>query len=201
MRRNLGRWASRGVAIVLLIGTAHLVGRGQFASAPPGAMGGGLGDDVDVDVEYAPRVYFREAVTGPAAETHRLLNKSIAFPFANETPLADFLAHVRQETAEDGHPAGVPIYIDPVGLLEADRTPQSPVVLDLHSAPVGRGLGLVLDQLDLAYTVEPDGLIIICSADGKERMHDPLPYILDELRALREEVKDLKAAVGTKTED
>lgn len=199
MRQRAARWWPRALLVVLLLGTAHVAGRGQFGSVPIGAGGGGM---AQLEPERpTPRVYIREPVTGAAAETHRLLNKVIPFPFGNETPLMDFLEHVKRETFEEAPEKVLAIYLDPVGLLEADRTPQSPVLLDLHAATAGRGLELALAQLDLAYTVAPDGLLIITSSDHDTADYDPLPYILDELKALREEVADLREAVGSKTDD
>ncbi len=192
MGRNLVRMIPRGIAVVLLLGTAHLVGRGQFASTAPAPVGGGSLGVLVHESHAAPRVHYRERVTGPAAETHRLLNKVIEFPFQNEHPLQDFLEYLRQQTVEDAHPKGLAIYVDPISLLEVDRTLQSPITLQLDAATVGRGLELVLRQIDLIYTVEPDGLLIIDSVDEDPWTHDPLPYLLDEMRALRHEVEDLR---------
>ena len=59
---------------------------------------------------------------------------------------------------------GIPIYVDPVGLQEADKTMTSPVThMDLDGVPLRVTLGLLLKQLDLEYVVR-DGMLKIGKA-------------------------------------
>jgi RNA polymerase sigma factor (sigma-70 family) len=60
---------------------------------------------------------------------------------------------------------GIPIYVDPRGLSEAEKTMTSPVTLDLEGVPLKTTLRLLLRQLGLAYCVK-DGLLIISSPEG-----------------------------------
>jgi hypothetical protein len=55
---------------------------------------------------------------------------------------------------------GLPIYIDPLGLSDAERTMQSPVQIELEGVPLKSGLRLLLKQLGLNYVVK-DGMIVI----------------------------------------
>ena len=49
---------------------------------------------------------------------------------------------------------GIPIYVDPVGLQEAEKSMKSTVRnMDLEGVPLRRTLQLLLDQIDLAYFV------------------------------------------------
>ena len=46
--------------------------------------------------------------------------------FENETPLEDVLKYVKQAHQGPAFPDGIPIYVDPIGLQEAeqDRSPR-----------------------------------------------------------------------------
>ena len=98
------------------------------------------------------------------------LDEPISMSFANETPLDDFLKYIKQATTTPTY-NGIPIYIDPVGLQEAERSITSTIQIDLEGVPLRRTLQLALTQLGLAYFVE-DGILVITSED---RAKEPLP--------------------------
>ena len=88
--------------------------------------------------------------------------------FAHDTPLEDVLKYIKQATTgSQGNPSspGIPIYVDPKGLQEADKQLSSPVVMELEGVPLKTSLRLILKQLDLAYCVR-DGVLIISSVQG-----------------------------------
>jgi hypothetical protein len=88
----------------------------------------------------------------------------VTLSFAGETPLADVLQQIKDVTkGPDGK--RMPIYVDPIGLSEADKTLQSPVTIDLEDVPLRFSLRLVLKQLGLAYCIR-DGVVIISSVEG-----------------------------------
>ncbi len=93
------------------------------------------------------------------------LGKLIDMHFANETPLEDVLKYIRSCTTSLEFPEGIPIYVDPVGLQEAEKTSSSPVVLDLSRVPLRTSLKLLLEQLGLSYQIK-DGLLKIVSASS-----------------------------------
>ena len=106
------------------------------------------------------------------------LDEPISMSFGEETPLEDLLKYVRQATTSRTY-GGIPIYVDPIGLLEADRSMTSTVRnMELEGVPLRRTLQLLLKQLDLAYFVE-DGVLCITSLKSMGRfdptMHDPAP--------------------------
>jgi RNA polymerase sigma factor (sigma-70 family) len=101
------------------------------------------------------------------------LEEPISMSFANETPLDDLLKYIQQATTSPTV-AGVPIYVDPIGLQEAERSLNSTITIDLEGVPLRRTLQLLLAQLGLIYHVE-DGMIYITSA-GSENV--PLPPAL-----------------------
>ncbi len=108
------------------------------------------------------------------------LEKPLDMTFPNETPLEDVIKYIGQVTKknENDEFPGIPIYVDPVGLNEAEKTSTSPVILDLHGVPLKTTLRLLLKQLDLAYCVK-DGVLIISSLEG----------ILDELMEADEQLR------------
>ena len=105
--------------------------------------------------------------------------------FASATPLEDVLKYIKQATTKSGQqgepvPPGIPIYVDPKGLKEAEVKPTATVVMDLEGVPLKTTLRLILKQLDLAYCVR-DGVLIISSVQG----------ISEELQEARQELEGL----------
>ncbi len=90
------------------------------------------------------------------------LGKLIDMPFSQETPLEAVVKYIRQSTTGSAFSTGIPIYIDPQGLQDADKTPASTVSINLHGIPLRTTLRLLLAQLNLIYRVE-DGLLTITS--------------------------------------
>jgi hypothetical protein len=104
------------------------------------------------------------------------LTASLAMSFPNETPLEDVLKYIREATKAPELPDGIPIYVDPLGLQEAEKTMVSPVSFDAKDVPLRTSLSLMLKQLGLAYRVK-DGLLMIVSQDSldEERVRDMIP--------------------------
>lgn len=98
------------------------------------------------------------------------LNERIAMPFPNETPLEDIKKYIEQSTQDEqaGLPTGIPIYIDPQGLQDADKTLASTVTINLEGIPLRTTLRLLLKQLGLTYTVK-DGLLTITSSSSADQ--------------------------------
>jgi len=115
----------------------------------------------------------RPGVTGGAGKDSRSLailaklEEPVAMSFPNETPLEDVLKYIKQAT-QGSNDAGIPIYVDPLGLQEADKTMTSPVALDLEHVPLRRTLQLALNQLGLGYFVD-DGILVITSQDSVDQ--------------------------------
>jgi RNA polymerase sigma factor (sigma-70 family) len=118
------------------------------------------------------------------------LEEPVSMSFANETPLDDVLKYIRQATTTKEFP-GIPIYADPVGLQEAERSLQSTIQIDLEGIPLRRTLQLILTQLGLAYFVD-DGILVITSAgsadDRLPPMHGPTPILEKAKKAERGEL-------------
>lgn len=190
----LGLTVFAGVLAISSFGAGPLPPAVLAATATAQHGGGAFGGLGDVGPEPAPKVHIQAPVSAAAARIWAALDNPIDVPFPHETPLEDVLRYLKEATASDSHKAGIPIYVDPIGLTESDQTLTSPVVLDLEGIPLRTALGLMLRQLDLTYEVHPEGILIITSALSADNpITDPSLRILDELRQLRQEVSELRA--------
>jgi hypothetical protein len=106
-----------------------------------------------------------ESITAANARITAALNWPVPMHFVEETPLEDILKWIEQATAgADGK--GIPVYVDPIGLSEADKTMTSTIRnIGLDDVPLRVSLGLCLKQLDLGYSVK-DGLLLITSQES-----------------------------------
>src|SRR5581483_1041001 len=59
------------------------------------------------------------------------LETPIPMPFANETPLDDVLKHIKSTFAKH-ESTPIPIYVDPLGLQQAERSMNSTIQIDLE---------------------------------------------------------------------
>jgi hypothetical protein len=107
------------------------------------------------------------------------LEEPISMSFANETPLEDVLKYIKSAT-QGPNDTGIPIYVDPVGLNEAEKTMTSPVTLDLEGVPLKTTLRLLLKQLGLTYTVK-DGLLTITSESSEDQPTEIRVYPVADL--------------------
>jgi hypothetical protein len=174
------------LGLALLPGAPSVLSAQTEGTAPCGGLG-----DADPEPPAAPRVFYRLPITPQAAKTWAKLDKAVAMPFENETTLEDVIAHIKRETASPGE-APLPVYVDPIGLQEAEKTMQSPITMSLEGVPLRTTLRLMLKQLGLAYGVQEDGLLIITAEGGEEGVIEPMSLILDEIRALRKEIAELR---------
>jgi hypothetical protein len=94
------------------------------------------------------------------------LEKPITLSF-KAAPLEDVLKAIRVATAEPGG-VGLAIYVDPIGIQEANKSLTSPVTIDLEAVPAKTCLRLILQQLGLSYQVQ-DGILTITSQEAEDR--------------------------------
>jgi RNA polymerase sigma factor (sigma-70 family) len=126
------------------------------------------------------------------------LDEPISMSFSEETPLEDVLKYIKQASTTKTY-AGIPIYVDPVGLQEAEKSMTSTVRgMDLEGVPLRRTLQLLLKQLDLVYFVE-DGMLYITSSESENRwgelgpaMSEPSPILQRAGKAERGELSLLE---------
>jgi Domain of unknown function (DUF4139)/N-terminal domain of unknown function (DUF4140) len=100
------------------------------------------------------------------------LNKPLSMSFNEDTPLEDALKYVKHSTRSPAFPDGLPMYVDPVGLAEADKTMVSSVRnIALEGIPLKTTLKLILSQIDMTYVVR-DGVLTITSNESAGRDDD-----------------------------
>jgi hypothetical protein len=109
----------------------------------------------------------RMAQLAPDLAILEALEKPVPMSFPNETPLEDVLKHVKAST-EEVRGEGIPIYVDPVGLQEAEKSMSSTVTLDIQGVPLKTTLRLALKQLGLEYSVH-EGVLTITSEGHSDR--------------------------------
>src|SRR5262249_54408823 len=103
----------------------------------------------------------------------------ISMSFANETPLDDILKYIKQATTTPSF-SGIPIYVDPIGLQEAEKSLTSTVTIDLEGVPLKTTLKLLLKQLGLTYTVK-DGFLMITSKESEDQQTEIRVYPVADL--------------------
>lgn len=110
------------------------------------------------------------------ARVLKALDQLVPMRFPQATPLEDVLKSIVAATrGSDGR--AIPIYVDPIGLLEAEKTMRSPVTIVLDGVPLRTTLRLVLGELGLSYGVK-DGLILINSDHDEERPAYEDPFLV-----------------------
>jgi hypothetical protein len=159
-----------GVTYMLLI-----FGFESYGRSSPNSIGDLLVHDVR---ERLPQLVSetlddRGSVDAANERVLKALDQVIPMRFPHETPLEDVLKYV-QATALGPDGRGVPIYLDPVGLNEAQKTKTSPVQIELEGVPLSTSLNLALQPLGMTYYVK-DGLLEITSEGCYDR-----PYELED---------------------
>ncbi|MFO0892188.1 MAG: hypothetical protein U0790_24000 [Isosphaeraceae bacterium] len=152
--------------------------RNEAPGTPAGASGGGgfgafggggleAPDPNEARITIA-RISAQIAATDKNPRNVAILKKleePVSLRFPNETPLEDVLKLIKKSGVKGEDGRSIPIYVDPTGLAEAEKTMTSPVVIDLDDVPLKFSLRLVLKQLGLAYCIR-DGVLIISSVEG-----------------------------------
>ncbi len=124
------------------------------------------------------------------------LAKQVAMPFAAETPLEEVIKYIKTTTADGMFQQGIPIYVDPVGLSEAEKTMASPITINLEGIPLRTSLRLLLKQIDLSYYIK-DGLLIISSPKSDTFPESAMTAIEKAERAERKaEEREARAKAG-----
>ena len=87
------------------------------------------------------------------------LEKPVPMHFSNETSLESLIKYIKEATKGPGEKT-IPIYVDPQGLEDSDKTMQSTINLDLEDVALKVTLRLALRQLNLHYVVK-EGVLVI----------------------------------------
>jgi len=115
---------------------------------------------------------FRLGKIGPDLAILAQLDRPIPIRFPGGVSLEDLSRFLRESTKGAELPDGLPIYFDPEGLQEEDKTLASKVSMDLEGIPLRTTLRLLLRQAGLTYTVK-DGLMTITSQEAADEPVNP----------------------------
>lgn len=139
-----------------------------------------------------PAIVPREVVTPPSSPqisaANERIRKKLELPvpmeFPGETPLEEVLKHIKTATEENGD-AGLPIYVDVIGLQEAEKSLQSTVRIEVTGVPLKRTLDVLLHPIGLTYEID-EGLLKITSqsTDDRPMVEDPIMPVCHCLLAL-----------------
>jgi hypothetical protein len=159
------------------------------SNAVAGAFGGG-----DPKDEPSPPVKLASNPMTIAETKVRLkLQEKVTFAFANEISLLNLVKFVEEKTVDKvDFPDGIPIYVDPQGLQDADKTMASTMSIELKGMPLATSLRLALKQLGLDFWVNPDGLLIISYMEDEDMPVDAGKLMIEELVGLRHEIRALR---------
>ncbi len=137
---------------------------GGIGGGSPGGFDGGFDGGVGGnDRPKKPRTQHPADLERNKAIEQKL-ETAVSINFAQETPLEDVIKYLKQTLADPkGKP--VPIYVDPAGLQDAEKTMNSPVALDIQDVPLRTTLRLILNQIALDYRVR-DGMIYVTSRES-----------------------------------
>jgi RNA polymerase sigma factor (sigma-70 family) len=151
---------------------------GMGARPTPGGVGGAIGDgpapgrpskarleqERRIDIARMAESLSSEEQSAADKAVLKKLDEPIGLRFAEPTPLEDLLKFIKS-ASQGPTDSGIPIYVDPQGLNEANATLTSTVTIDLEGVPLKATLRLALKQLGLAYCVK-DGVLMISSING-----------------------------------
>ena len=115
------------------------------------------------------------------------LEEPIVMPFPKKTPLDDVLKYIEVATTTPAF-SGIPIYVEPLGLQEANKSLNSTIEFDRADLPLKTSLRLILKPLGLSYIVK-DGFLMIDSRSAitetrVEEVERKLDRVLEALERL-----------------
>jgi hypothetical protein len=115
------------------------------------------------------------AAAAANARVERALDQPVPMSFPVGAPLEDVVQHIRAATRSvEGRE--IPIYVDPIALMEAEQTLWSPIRIDINGYPLRTTLPLALRQLGLIYYVK-DGVLTI-TTDTEDDAAPKVDYYL-----------------------
>ena len=113
-----------------------------------------------------PRTQIAASVEDKNEQIRRKLEMTIPHEMPPKATLSHVLKALKKLTTDATFP-GIPIYVDPVGLAEANMTVESEIKLDYKDLPVPQNIKMVLTlalrSSGLSYEVR-DGLLMVSTA-------------------------------------
>jgi hypothetical protein len=114
-------------------------------------------------------------VVASNARIVKALDRKISVQFP-EVALGDFLNYIRENTrGRDGDV--VPLYVNPVGMAEAEQTLTSPISINLEGTPLKTNLDAAMRQLNLKWSIR-DGVLMIAVPEFEQLTVYSDPYLV-----------------------
>jgi RNA polymerase sigma factor (sigma-70 family) len=204
------RAGALGLVAVGAIGTMVLAQQGNGRSPAGGAPAGSdaavgveqkainsgsaaPAQDERANAEKAERTRLQHAASQRAptelknARIRQRLDLVIDVVYPEGGNLEVLLKHIKQVTTDEKYP-GIPIYVDPFGLSDVDKSMSTKVALDFKQQSIRSVLHYTLRPLGLSYDVR-DGFLMISSRTGilENRVEDidrKLDRVLEMLQRL-----------------
>ena len=88
----------------------------------------------------------------------------------DRTSLEDVIKHIKKETSKGQDRKSIPIYVDPLGLQEAENSLTTPISFAAKGEPLKSSLDRLFRSIDLTYEVK-DGFLLVTSRSSE----DPMP--------------------------
>jgi RNA polymerase sigma factor (sigma-70 family) len=139
------------------------------------------------DVERKRLARARLPVAVKNAQIRQKLDSVIDVVYPEGGTLEVLLKHIKKVTTDQNYP-GIPIYVDPKGLGEVNKTMSDEIKLDFKQKSIRTILYTALRKMGLSYCVH-DGFLMVSSRDEIldtriEEIESKLDQVLDALRRL-----------------
>jgi hypothetical protein len=171
--------------VMVATAAAGLLGTVVLAQQPKNAApesSNPVQDRPVIPQDQAPAAAQPKAAVASADQKNHAVHQHLALlidaEFPNGVELQDLLKLVKQETTK-AKPPGLPIYVDPIGLQEAELSLSSKVIVNLKQRPVGVVLRSALRSVGLACRVKAGFLMIESETDTIEDRLDEIDRKLE----------------------
>jgi RNA polymerase sigma factor (sigma-70 family) len=176
-----------GLIGVVAAGVAGTVVWAQQSRAPAGPALAQGGQAVHAEPEPRGRLSRPEVHADKTQQVLERLELLIDAEFPKGTTLEGILKHIKQATSDATFP-GIPIYVSPTGLQEANQGMSVPVIINLKQQPVRVILHQALAGSGLSFIVK-DGFLMIDSRAGVvearlEEVDRKLDHVIEALDRL-----------------
>jgi serine/threonine protein kinase len=155
-------------------------------------------------------------------EIVKRLESRITLHFPEYTAFVGVLKFIKSATKKSPNDPGIPIFVDPIGLQELQKSARTAVKIDVASVPLKDALKQLLGQLGMVYRVKDD-VLVISSPSGLDaimrqrvnvaldaspatkatlaRLEEPIPMTFTVETPLDDVLKYLKAATKKSASD
>lgn len=140
-----------------------------------------------------PRIEYHAPMTPEEAATWKKLSQPIPMKIGREIRLSEFLNKIKMALIDGDRSNDIQFYVEPLQISEPG--PEPTIAMNLDRVKAGTALELGLKQQDLRFYVNTDGIVMITSSFSTGELEDRRREILDQLKALQTELRELRAMI------